>query len=200
MMPTEETEQLSKPPRHVYYYDQAKSLLMGTHPYSKQASVFLLFIDALLTSLIITYIPCKLLSQIMPLQPALTLSRYRNRLDDLHGTYQALHRWRKRLHEDLRRYRSSRLSGGSCYHILGAVPCHGTGEEYIECAKVICCVISRDYCARHGMLQKGEGLLKSLRWNIVHMLMGTTIGSPLHHPYVDSFETITLDLCPPPLQ
>lgn len=51
-------EQDSAPPRHVAYYRQAKDLAMGVHPYSKQASILLLFLDALLTSLIITYVPC----------------------------------------------------------------------------------------------------------------------------------------------
>jgi alpha-1,3-mannosyltransferase len=45
-------------PRHVAYYRQAKDLAMGVHPRSKQASIALLFMDALLTSLIITYVSC----------------------------------------------------------------------------------------------------------------------------------------------
>lgn len=36
--------------------------------------------------------------------------------------------------------------------------------------------------------------------SIVHMLTGTTTGSALYLPYVNSFKTITLDLRPPPLQ
>jgi len=50
--------EVSKPPRHIAYYRQAKDLAMGVHPYSKHASILLLFFDALLTSLIITYVPC----------------------------------------------------------------------------------------------------------------------------------------------
>jgi alpha-1,3-mannosyltransferase len=57
--PTEAEVRVEEPPRHVAYYRQAKELAMGTHPWSKRASIALLFADALLTSLIITYVPCK---------------------------------------------------------------------------------------------------------------------------------------------
>lgn len=57
---TEESEisKMEEPAGQINYYQQARDLAMGIHPYSKYASLLLLLGDALLTSLIITYIPC----------------------------------------------------------------------------------------------------------------------------------------------
>lgn len=47
-------------PRHVAYYQQAKQLAMGVHPLSKYVPPLLLLADALLTSLVISKVACKL--------------------------------------------------------------------------------------------------------------------------------------------
>lgn len=50
-----------QPPRYVALYRQANDLAMGEHPLSKYVPPLLLLADALLTSLIISKVACKLL-------------------------------------------------------------------------------------------------------------------------------------------
>jgi len=49
----------SEPPKHVVLFRQAKDLAMGVHPLSKYVPSFLLLLDALLCSLIISKVACK---------------------------------------------------------------------------------------------------------------------------------------------
>jgi alpha-1,3-mannosyltransferase len=53
-------EEKSEPPRHVAYYRQARDLMLGAHPLSKYGPPLLLFLDALLCSLIISKVACEL--------------------------------------------------------------------------------------------------------------------------------------------
>ncbi len=54
-------EEKSDPPRHVAYYRQVKDLALGSHPFSKYVPPFLLFLDGLLCSLIISKVACEFL-------------------------------------------------------------------------------------------------------------------------------------------
>jgi alpha-1,3-mannosyltransferase len=51
----------SEPPRHLSYFRQAKDLALGVHPWSKYVPPLLLFLDALLCSLIISKVACEFL-------------------------------------------------------------------------------------------------------------------------------------------
>jgi alpha-1,3-mannosyltransferase len=55
------TEENSEIPKHLAYYLQAKDLALGIHPLSKYVPPLLLFLDALLCSLIISKVACKFL-------------------------------------------------------------------------------------------------------------------------------------------
>lgn len=50
----------SSPPHHVALYQHVKRLAVGDHPLAKYASPLLLFLDALLCSLIISKVACEL--------------------------------------------------------------------------------------------------------------------------------------------
>jgi hypothetical protein len=75
-------------PRHVALYQQVKDLAMGEHPLSKYVPPLLLLADALLTSLIISKVACKVI--LFQIEEVIELiwswNRYRDRLESIYGT------------------------------------------------------------------------------------------------------------------
>jgi hypothetical protein len=101
---------------------QAKRLALGEHQLSKYIPPALLLCDALLCSLIISKVACRLLAQSSLVAVGLImLCRYGNRLESLYGTNRAVRGRRTRLYQYQGWHRALGLPRCACVHLLGIV-------------------------------------------------------------------------------
>jgi hypothetical protein len=132
---------------------QAKRLAIGEHQLSKYIPPALLLCDALLCSLIISKVPCKLLAQSSRVSVDLiTLCRYGNRLESLYGTSRVVHGWRTGLYQYQRWYRALGLPRRACVHLLGIISYYKQRDKYFDGSTDLWGLISGHIGCGHGLL------------------------------------------------